>query len=318
MYSFQEYQYLIIGGTTKAATTSLFYYLADHPKICASTKKETRFFIDNDYPVPLFGTNWSEGLEKYNIFFKDESTLHNLRIEASPDYLYSLGTPQRIKNSLPNTKIIFILREPVSRLISWYKYAKQRACIPKHMTFEDYVEKQLNQQDNLTQQCNLNSSEFISQIYFFSMLQQGCYSTYLRPYLEIFGRENIYIGFYEEFCLEPRSIVKKVCDFADIDSTFYDEYKFEVFNQTKTMKNPKLHGAYENFRANIRQYTHNLPFHILLRSIRRNFDKIYYRFNTASTTETVQIPETIQKKLEQYYDEEKKVLADLLGHPIPW
>ena len=319
MYSFPKHQYLIIGGTTKAATTSLFNYLAAHPKICSATRKETRFFIDNDYLVPSVGINWSDGLEKYDTFFQSQLDSENIRLEASPEYLYSWGTPQRIKTTLPNTKVIFILREPISRLISWYRYAKQRAFIPKEMTFEEYVEKQLEQNSSkLETQNSENSSEFIPQVYFFNMLKQGCYSNYLQPYFEIFGRDNVYIGFYEDLCSSPRSVVKNICDFAGIDSAFYDEYKFEIFNQTKTMKNPKLHGAYERFRTNIRQYTYNLPIHFFLRQTRRWFDTLYYRLNTASTNETVEIPEAIQKKLEEYYYQEKIVLANLLARPIPW
>ena len=43
-----DYHYLIVGGTTKAATTSLFSYLANHPATCAATYKETRFFLSTD------------------------------------------------------------------------------------------------------------------------------------------------------------------------------------------------------------------------------------------------------------------------------
>ncbi|WP_319420616.1 sulfotransferase domain-containing protein [Pleurocapsa sp. FMAR1] len=315
----QEHQYLIIGGTTKAATTSLFNYLAVHPKICAATRKETRFFIDNNCLFPSPEIDWSQGLEKYNTFFKSQLDSEHIRLEASPDYLYSLGTPQRIKTSLPNTKVIFILREPISRLISWYRYAKQRAFIPKEMTFEEYVEKQFEQENsNLEEQSSIEPTEFIPQTHLFSKLKQGCYSNYLQPYLEIFGHDNVHIGFYEELCLSPRSVSKKICDFAGIDSAFYDEYKFEIFNQTKTMKNPKLHGAYERFRTNIRGYTYNLPIHVFLRQIRRQFDTLYYGLNTVSTDETVKIPAAIQKKLEKYYYQEKIILADLLARPIPW
>ena len=58
------HHYIIIGGTTKAATTSLYFYLADHPNVCASNIKETRFFLDADYPLPV-KYRLEDGLEKY-------------------------------------------------------------------------------------------------------------------------------------------------------------------------------------------------------------------------------------------------------------
>ena len=48
---FSGYRFLIIGGASKAGTTSMFSYLAEHPQICASHAKETRFFLDSDYPL---------------------------------------------------------------------------------------------------------------------------------------------------------------------------------------------------------------------------------------------------------------------------
>jgi hypothetical protein len=36
----------VIGGTEKAGTTSVFDYLSAHPQVCASSKKETDFFLE--------------------------------------------------------------------------------------------------------------------------------------------------------------------------------------------------------------------------------------------------------------------------------
>lgn len=47
-----NHRFGIIGGGSKAGTTSVFNYLADHPEICAADAKETRFFLDADYPLP--------------------------------------------------------------------------------------------------------------------------------------------------------------------------------------------------------------------------------------------------------------------------
>lgn len=61
--------YLIIGGTTKAGTTSIFRYLSAHPDVCASSLKETRFFLDKDYPLPSTNRFNGSNLECYRVFF---------------------------------------------------------------------------------------------------------------------------------------------------------------------------------------------------------------------------------------------------------
>jgi len=313
-------RYLIIGGTTKAATTSLFNYLAAHPEICASTRKETRFFISQDYFLPLPKIHFSQGLEKYNTFFINQEDSTSVRLEATPDYLYSSGTAEEMKTSLPNVKVVFILREPISRLVSWYRYAKQKALIPEAMQFEEYVEQQLKPEDfSSEKQSDNDSKKEIPQSYFFNMLQQGCYSNYLESYIAALGRENVHVGFYEEICLSPRSVSQEVCEFAGIDANFFDEYQFEVFNKTKTMKNPKLHGAYEKLATSIRQYTFNSPFHSSLKKLKKWFDKSYYdKLNTASTNEKVEVSTELKSKLEDYYHQEKVALGNLLERPLPW
>jgi len=315
-------QYLIIGGTTKAATTSLYRYLDDRPDICASTIKETRFFIDDDYPLsPLIAAKWSEGIEKYNECFPKNYSPECLRLEASPDYLYSEGTPARIKKYLPNAKIVFILREPISRLISWYKFAKQKAYIPADISFTEYVEKQLESGRLETAKAEKRKSDrvdFVPQSFYFSTLEQGCYSKYLKPYFEALGRENVCIVFYEQLCSDPKSVLKEICDFAGIDPSFYDNYNFEVFNRSQTMKSSNIHAIYSNCLNGVRKYTHKLPIRPLLRATRQWFDStIYHPLNTRPQ-EKVEIYSTLESKLKNYYQNEIKELEKLLDRSLPW
>ena len=138
VYRVADYRYLIVGGTTKAATTSLFAYLADHPAICAATYKETRFFLSSDYPLPS-KYRYKGNIEEYNVLFSDSDETQ-LRMESTPDYLYCEEARERIATSLPYAKLAFSLREPISRLISWYRFAKQIGKLPQTLNFDAYVE----------------------------------------------------------------------------------------------------------------------------------------------------------------------------------
>ena len=60
----------IVAGAPKCGTTSVFRYLADHPEVCASNVKETRFLIDPGYPLFDAAANFSiHGLGGYERFF---------------------------------------------------------------------------------------------------------------------------------------------------------------------------------------------------------------------------------------------------------
>lgn len=324
-----ERQYLIIGGTTKAATTSLYYYLADHPDVCPSTMKETRFFIDEDYPVQSGSlVGWISDPDKFDeTYFPNASEKY--RLEASPDYLYSIGTPQRIKEMLPNAKIIFLLRDPITRMTSWYKYARQRADIPESMSFDEYVDKQLSYgyfEEAKQHRLSLNKSEggteesdqnTIPSSYFFCALEHGRYANYLKNYLNVLGRENVRVFCYEELCQDPQKVLMDLCEFAALPPNFYTNYDFKVFNRSMAMKSAKLNRAYDSFRATIRKRTHNLPIHKGLRQLRLWTDPLYYRLN-GQKMEKVEVSDSLRRKLEDYYRDDVASLEEILGKSMPW
>ena len=132
-------KFIFIVGQPKSGTTSLYNWLSKHPKICPSTIKETRFFLDQDSTQPrkmkFNGNNIDEYME---LFPSKEYTYH---LEASPDYLYH-ELPLNIQEHLPNSYFIIIERDPVDRMLSSYRYFQQQGRIPLSLTFEDYIGKQ--------------------------------------------------------------------------------------------------------------------------------------------------------------------------------
>jgi len=326
----QEKQYLVIGGTTKAATTSLYYYLADHPDICPATRKETRFFIDEDYPVQPDSTiGWATEPDKFDqTYFKDSPGRY--RLEATPDYLYSTQTPQRLKEMLPGARVIFLLRDPITRMVSWYKYARQRADIPEAMSFSEYVEKQLNHEFfeeakehriRLKEQGKSSEKDMsfitIPPAYFFCALEHGKYADYLQKYFDVLGSDNVKVYCYEDLCADPQQLLIDLCEFASLPADFYKDYDFKVFNRSREMKSAKLNKVYDSLRATIRRRTHNLPIHKGLRQLRLWTDPIYYRLN-GKDMEKVEIPLDLRKKMDSYYRADIERLEDLLGRTLPW
>ena len=306
-----DYHYLIIGGTTKAATTSLFTYLADHPAICAATYKETRFFLSSDYPLPSkyrYREDQQGGdVEEYNLLFSDADETQ-LRMESTPDYLYCEEARERIATLLPEAKLTFSLREPISRLISWYRFARQIGKLPQTVSFDAYVEL-------LFAATNRHEETEAQHL---QTLQQGCYTNYLEPYFNRFGTERVHILFYEKLAAQPVDTMAKLCEFAGIDAGFFTDYAFKVTNRTQQMRNSELHRKYRDFRFQLRQWTHNKPvIHMPLRAIKRTIEPLYLRLNTR-TDERTQMSEETKHRLIDYYAPDVRALGELIGKPIPW
>ena len=305
--SVENYHYLIVGGTTKAATTSLFTYLADHPAICAATYKETRFFLSADYPLPskyrYREDTHGENVEEYDHLFPKHDE-KQLRIESTPDYLYCDKACKRIAVSLPHAKLVFSLREPISRLISWYRFAKQIGKLPQTLSFDAYVELLFVPVEQEEQHLQT--------------LQQGCYTIHLEPYFNQFGPERIHILFYEELATQPSNAMADLCDFAGIDTDFYNDYAFKVTNRSENMKNSELHRKYRDLRFRLRQWTHDKPIiHTPLRMIRKTIEPLYLRLNTQPDKQ-IQMSEETQRRLIDYYNPDIHALSELIGKPLPW
>ncbi len=104
---------LIVIGGAKCGTTSLHYYLSLHPEISMSQPKELNFFVEEE--------NWPKGLAWYASHFEDATT--RVRGESSPHYTrYPVirGVVARMHALIPDAKLIYILRDPMERLISQY------------------------------------------------------------------------------------------------------------------------------------------------------------------------------------------------------
>ena len=316
-----HYQYLIVGGTTKAATTSLFTYLADHPSICAASYKETRFFLDNGYPLPS-KFRYRGDAEEYNLLFSECDDDH-IRLESTPDYLYCPSALERIAMFLPKAKLVFSLREPISRLISWYRFGKQIARLPQSLSFDGYIEhlfaiSESESSEENTNRNDVNSDKNKIHEQYMQTLQQGCYAVYLKQYLERFGKNRIHTLFYEDLAKNPLDVLKDLCHFSDIDADFYEDYTFKVTNRTETMRSSEFHQKYRSFRFLVRRWTHNKPIiHKPLRVMRNAIEPLYLRLNTRSD-ENLHISKKTQNRLVEHYMKDVRDLAELIGKQPPW
>lgn len=290
--------YLIIGGTTKAATTSLFNYLADHPEVCASKNKETRFFLDEDYPVPLRDHHIRQGIAAYENFF-ERCAPSKLRLEATPDYLYSPNTATRLNRYLPQAKLIFILRDPIDRLHSWYRFAQQNNDLSEEVTFEVYVREQLGGTPKREQH--------------WLVLEQGRYVKYLKHFAHGFNKKNILLVHYGLLSAGPASVLRQICQFAKIDDTFYQQYDFKVHNKTQTMKNPRMHQIIQSGKRAVRKRVASSPhLHKWLRNINRNLEPAYLKLNRQEVSKDQWLlSSSTRQTLMGFYEREYQILGSL-------
>lgn len=125
----------IIIGTMKAGTTSLHSYLDSHPDIRMSESKELDFFVEEK--------NWGQGLDWYKSQFKASS--NTIYGESSPNYTKSHafpGVPKRIFEVLPDVKLIYLLRDPIERIVSHHshQWIDQNETQPINCAFDNLTD----------------------------------------------------------------------------------------------------------------------------------------------------------------------------------
>jgi sulfotransferase family protein len=103
--------FLIIGAM-RAGTTALYEYLNGHPQIFMAAQKELRFFWEQ----------WDLGVGWYESHFEAAGDAIAVG-EASPEYtMYPgrRGVAERIAKTLPDVRLIYLMRDPIERMRSDY------------------------------------------------------------------------------------------------------------------------------------------------------------------------------------------------------
>ncbi len=303
-------KHLIIAGTTRAGTTSLFNYLGDHPRVHRSTIKETRFFLDSSELKRIH--HYEEGLGAYNTFFPD-CPAESVRLEATPDYLYCPTAAKRIADSLPGAVVVVILREPISRLISWRRYAIQNGLLDAKTTLTDYIQTQFDAEatgKNLPQ--HLRS------------LKEGRYAQFLTPWVEAFDSSRLIICHYRDLLNTPADVTRHICDHVGIDPACYSNYTFDIHNESRRVRWPKIQSAYRSLIWRIKPHIHDRPAaRAALRKLRRSTDAALGRSGNAVGGTPVAgtsdpggvLTDHDRRRLEDYYRQEPADLARILDLP---
>lgn len=288
---------LIIAGVNKAGTTSLFAYLSAHPDIFPSSIKETCYFLPLRYNQPL------APFEKYLDYFrlsKDERYL----LESTPGYFFGGDNLVRtLKETLPDAKLIISLRNPVNRLISFYRFKKNHLELASDIRFQEYVNKCQSIQNSDFIDKNLNK-------YF--GLEGGKYIEYIKAW-DLFSPKNILFVDFDELKSSPDLCLNKICAWLNIDSSFYSSFNFNSHNKSVEIKNKGFQKiALATNRKLEKIFRKN-------QLIKTSLKTIYYKLNGRKFQEKIdsRLISELNKFYEPYNEQLLKYFQDKGRNDIP-
>jgi hypothetical protein len=266
---------LIIIGAQKCATTSLHYYLNSHTQIAMSREKELDFFI--------LKHNWRRGLAWYTSQFCGRARICG---ETSPNYTFFpffSGVAERMYSVVPEAKLIYIVRDPIDRIVSGYIHA--------------YAEGYENQ-PIATALANLEASPHVWRSQYYMQLEQ---------YLNYFPQSQILVLAQEDLYYHRQETMQEVFRFLGVDDTFYSR-RFSSIKHPSSHKRRKTPAGNYLARTALMRAVARLPF-----EIRGKVEALLY-FPLSRRIERPALDEKLRKALIDYLADDISRLRAYTGY----
>lgn len=172
-------------GAQRSGTTTLHRSLDRHPQVFMPTQRKELHFFDQYYER---GEDW------YRAFFKNAGARPGVLAagEITPRYLYDPRVPARIHAFDPSLKLIAILRNPVDRAFSQYRFAIRD--LDERRPFGRYLAEEPD------------------------VLPRGAYAGQLARFLDLFDRDQVLVLIFEEVLPDPAVLDREVSAFLGIES----------------------------------------------------------------------------------------------------
>lgn len=198
----------LVVGAARCGTTSLFYYLLQHPDVYIPKRKECMFFSGMSKHIQgrgrVFASSVVSDLEAYQALFADVAGEKAVG-EISTDYLYfhqpSIRNIKRVLGD--HTRIIIMLRNPVQRAYSHYLHHRRYGI--EELSFEDAL---------------VAEPERIRQNHFwaFHYSTASFYFPAVQAYLEHF--RHVKVCLYDDLERDPSGVVREIYAFLGVDASF--------------------------------------------------------------------------------------------------
>ena len=268
----------IIIGAARSGTTSLYHYLGEHPDVFVSAVKETNFFAYRGQPDRDFRVHT---LEQYEALFAGAGDARAIG-EASPSYLNVPGTAERMREQLPDARLLAVLRHPAERAFSAYLMRVRG----------DGRERERRAIDAAF----APDAPFVRNAFCFERL---------KDYFDAFPHDRIRVHLYEELSREPRRVLAASFAFLDVDPAFAPDLS-QRYNAGWVPRNAPLNAALKSRR--LRRIARSL--------VRGRARRLFQRAASVNSAEAPAMPPELHARLTDLYREEIERLQGLLQRDL--
>jgi hypothetical protein len=212
----------LVVGAAKCGTTSLFDWICEHPLVARPStdgrpRKELLFFDYNFHR----GADWYRKhfpLEVERGEFEREHGQPFITGEATASYLTGHWVPGRVRQVVPDVKLIVTLRNPVDRAYSAFQMSR-RERLEECESFEDAValeaERLAGELERVHSDPRYNPP-LPPPLGYWSYLHRSRYVEHVERWLEVFPREQILFLRFEDLAADPSEALERVHAFLGL------------------------------------------------------------------------------------------------------
>jgi hypothetical protein len=201
----------VIIGAPKSGTTSLYYYLYQHPDVYLPKRKELHYFSyeymklltagpgDKHILTPLCARR-----QEYEKHYRSVGSQRAVG-DVSPSYLYFSEVSARINTELKRPKIIIVLRDPIEKAYSQYMHLVRDNREP--LEFYDAL---------MAEQQRMREGWAALWRY----AESSLYAERIKRYLHVFGEDQVKIFLFEDLSKSPHVLMSELFHFLGVDTSF--------------------------------------------------------------------------------------------------
>ena len=201
----------VIIGAQKSATSSLYDFVTNHPKVLKAEKKEIHYY-DISHRMGLFWYRSHFPIMKKG-FISGESTPSLIRLKGSLSLL---------KRDIPEIKILAIFRDPVERTISHYfhniRKGREKRSFMAAVSSAESLSLEFKTSDSLNDQ--------ISKLHY-SYIGRSMYMNQLSYLEKIFNPSQLLMLKYSDVILIQKETRQKIFKFLDLDDYSIEKMSYK-------------------------------------------------------------------------------------------
>jgi len=205
---------MILLGTQRAGTTSIYSHLGRHPGVYLSKTKEVHYF-DNylDLGIDWYRSHFptSKWVERNSQNLGYDMTIG----EGSPYYLFHPEVPSRIHQTLPSARFVILLRNPVDRALSHFRH-ERRNGFEEEIEFQQAWDLEAERLDGTEERLKAGTTMFEEAHNRFSYTARGDYAPQLERWFALFDRSQFHIIRSEDMFEKPNEVMAGLFEFLGL------------------------------------------------------------------------------------------------------